>query len=113
MEKQRRREIVEAYKDKKVVQGLFRIDCAATGEIWLGMSRNLEAQQNSIWFQLKMGSHRNRLLQAAWTEHGEAAFGLSTYEVVDTDKLSPYLRESLLKERLAEALKKTPAISLA
>lgn len=104
MEKQRRREAVQAYKEKKVLQGIFAVRCAATGETWLGMSRNLDAQQNSIWFSLRMGSHRNKPLQAAWTGNGEAAFSLEVIEVVDTEKLSPYMRESRLKERLAHWL---------
>ena len=66
MEKQRRREAVQAYKEKKVLQGIFAVRCSATGETWLGMSRNLDAQQNSIWFSLRMGTHRNKPLQAAW-----------------------------------------------
>jgi hypothetical protein len=104
MEKQRRREAVQAYKEKKVLQGIFAVRCAATGETWLGMSRNLDAQQNSIWFSLRMGTHRNKPLQAAWKAHGEAVFSLETIEVVDTEKLSPYTREGLLKDRLAHFL---------
>lgn len=100
MEKQRRREIANAYKEKKVVQGVFAVRCAATGETWLGLSRNLDAQQNSIWFSLRMGSNSNKPMQAAWKEHGEAGFELSTIEVVDTEDLSPYLREAALRDRL-------------
>lgn len=109
MEKQRRREAVQAYKEKKVLQGIFAVRCAATGETWLGMSRNLDAQQNSIWFSLRMGTHRNKPLQAAWKANGEAAFSLETLEVVDTEKLSPYMRDGRLKERLAHWLAETPA----
>ena len=100
MEKQRRREIANAYKEKKVVQGVFAVRCAPTGETWLGLSRNLPAQQNSIWFSLRVGSHRNKAMQAAWKEHGEAAFELSTIELVDTDDLTPYMIDARLKERL-------------
>ena len=100
MEKQRRREIANAYKEKKVVQGVFAVRCAPTGQTWLGLSRNLEAQQNSIWFSLRMGSNSNKPMQAAWKQHGEEAFELSTVEVVDTEKLSPYLRQALLRDRL-------------
>lgn len=100
MDKQRRREIANAYKEKKVVQGVYAVRCAPTGETWLGLSRNLGAQQNSIWFSLRMGSNSNKPMQAAWKEHGEAGFELSTVEVVDTEELSPYLREAALKDRL-------------
>jgi hypothetical protein len=100
MDKQRRREIANAYKEKKVAQGVFAVRCAPTGETWLGLSRNLDAQQNSIWFSLRMGSNSNKPMQAAWKTHGEAAFELSIVEAVDTEGLSPYLSQTLLKDRL-------------
>jgi len=108
MEKQRRREIASAYKERKVVQGVFAVRCAPTGEVWLGLSRNLPAQQNSVWFGLRQGTHRNKGLQASWTAHGEVAFELVVVEEVDTEGLSPALREGRLKERLAARLADTP-----
>jgi hypothetical protein len=109
MDKQRRREIANAYKEKKVVQGVFAVRCAPTGETWLGLSRNLDAQQNSIWFSLRMGSNSNKPMQAAWNEHGETGFELTAVEVVDTEELSPYLRETLLKDRLKHWLSEMDA----
>ena len=109
MEKQRRREIANAYKEKKVVQGVFAVRCTPTGETWLGLSRNLPAQQNSIWFSLRMGSNSNKPMQAAWKAHGEAGFELTTVEVVATEDLSPYLGEALLKDRLKHWLSEMDA----
>ncbi len=104
MEKQRRRDIINDYKEKKVAKGVFAVRCAPSGQTWLGLSRNLDAQQNSIWFSLRIGSHRNKAMQAAWKEYGEAAFELSIIELVDADDLSPYMIESRLKERLSHWL---------
>lgn len=107
MDKQSRREAIAAYKEQKVRQGVFAVRCTATGQAWLGLSRNLDAQQNSIWFGLRQGSHRNKALQAAWNAHGEPAIELAVLEVVDTEKLSPYLRQGRLKERLSHWLVET------
>ena len=46
----------------------------------VGASQNLPGAENALRFQLKLGSHRNRDLQADWKAHGEAAF---TWEVLD------------------------------
>ena len=99
MDKQRKQEITEAYKERKSRAGVFRVDCA--GEIWLGMSRNLDAQQNSVWFSLRQGSGRNKAMQAAWSAHGEAGFAFGVVEVVSAEDLSPYLLDQALKARLA------------
>jgi hypothetical protein len=47
-----------------------------------------------------LGGYPNPALQAAWRQHGEAAF---TFEVLESlpDETLAYIRQTLLKERLA------------
>lgn len=99
MDKQRRRDIAQAYKERKVPMGIFRVSCEPTGETWVGMSRNLDGAANSVLFSLRMGSHRNPAMQAAWKAHGEAAFAYAVVETLAED-LSPIGQETWLKERL-------------
>jgi hypothetical protein len=99
MEKQNRREAIRQYKDQKPEPGIFAVRCAATGEAWVGMSRNLAQQQNGIWFSLRMGGHPNRAVQAAWNAHGAESFGFEVLEVVDDEGLSRLGLESRLKDR--------------
>ena len=79
-------------------RGIFVITCSATGEKWVGSSKNLGAQKNSIWFQLNHGNFRIASLQSAWKQHGELAFA---YEVVETlpEDFSELSLEDTLKER--------------
>ena len=79
--KARKRELAQHYSQRARLQGIYAVRCTASGEVWVSSSRNLDRQQNSIWFGLKTGGHPNRQAQAAWTAHGEAAF---TYEIVET-----------------------------
>jgi hypothetical protein len=100
MEKQRRREIVQAYKERKPQVGVFQVRCAVTGETWVGTSRALDTQQNGIWFGLRQGGYRSKTLQAAWKAHGEAAFELSVLERFEDDDAGAYVRDNWLKARL-------------
>lgn len=77
----RKRDLVRDYKERKQPRGVFAVTCTATGERWIAASQNLDKQQNSLWFTLKLGSHTNRALQTAWKTHGEEAF---SYEILDT-----------------------------
>lgn len=78
----KKRDLVREYKERKAPpRGVFAVRCAPTGETWVSASPNLDAQQNQTWFGLRLGSHPNRALQAAWTAQGEAAF---SYEVLET-----------------------------
>ena len=101
MDKQTRRQAVSDYKERKVSKGIFAVRCVATGEAWVGKSRNLEQQQNGIWFGLRQGGHPNPALRAAWAAHGEAAFSFEVLEAIDDEGLSAYGRDSLLKDRAA------------
>ena len=99
MDKQSRRQVVRDYKERKVSQGIFAVRCAASGEVWVGQSRNLEQQQNGIWFGLRQGGHPNPTLRAAWASHGEAAFAFEVLETITGEELSPYGRANRLKDR--------------
>jgi hypothetical protein len=95
--KERRRELVREYKEQKTRRGVYAIRCAATGEVWASSSPNLEKQQNSTWFQLRMGGHPNRALQAAWAAHGDAAFSFEIVAELSDEDRSPYALKADLK----------------
>ncbi len=101
VDKQRRRDIAQTWKEgRKSRAGIFRVSCAPAGKVWLGVSRNLDAQQNSVWFSLRHGGSPNREMQAAWKAHGEEVFVFDEVEVVDVEELSAYLINQRLQERL-------------
>jgi len=100
MLKEDRKAAVAAYKERKVVAGIYLLSCLATGERWAGQAPDLATIQNRVWFTLRHGSHRQRGLQAAWNAHGEAGFSFGEVERLD-DKALEAGRERVLKARLA------------
>lgn len=97
MSKERRRELVREYKEQKPRQGVYAIRCAASSEVWASASPNLEKQQNSTWFQLRMGGHPNRAMQAAWKAHGEDAFSFEIVAELPDEERSAYALKADLK----------------
>ena len=95
-----RKAAVAAYKERKVVTGIYLVRCGATGECWAGQAPDLSTIQNRIWFTLRHGSHRQRSLQAAWNTNGEGAFSFGEIERLDEKALEAG-RERVLKARLA------------
>ncbi|KIZ40005.1 MULTISPECIES: GIY-YIG nuclease family protein [Rhodopseudomonas] len=98
MTKDTRKAAIAAYKERKLCAGIFVLRCAASGQIWVGQTPNLDTIQNRIWFTLRQGSHPNHPLQAAWSQHGAAAFAFEPIEQL-AEEDSRYVREALLKER--------------
>ena len=93
----RKKDLVREYKERKTRPGIFAIRCLAEDAAWTATSRDLDSQQNGIWFQLRMGNHMNKALQQAWNRHGAEAFRFEILEVVEDD--SPEMIGLVLKDR--------------
>jgi hypothetical protein len=99
MDKQARRDAIRDYKEKRTLPGVYAVRCTATGEVWVSASRNIDAQQNSLWFGLRTGGHFNRAMQGAWNAHGEGAFAFEVLERIDDEDLTPMGLADLAKAR--------------
>ena len=105
-----RKALLREYRERKVEAGIYVVRCAPTGALWIGATPDLSTRQNGVWFTLRLGSHRERSLQAAWNAHGAEAFAFETVEAVDVEGLDGAMRNSKLKDRRAhwiEALNAT------
>ncbi len=98
MDKQDRKLAISRYKERKSISGVYAVICTATGEFWVGTSRNLEAQKNSLWFALKMKSSPFGNLQQAWITHGEKEFKFEDLDRL-ADDFSDLLRSDELMKR--------------
>ena len=90
-----------AFKERKPQPGVYAVRCEAAGGLWLGQFADMTAVQNRQWFTLRMGSHTNRAMQAAWASHGEASFRFETLEILAEDE-----RGSALASQLRNSLKR-------
>lgn len=80
MDKQRRKELMEQYKQIKTYMGVVKITNTANGKIFISAYPNLKNKWLTIRSQLDMGMFVNSQLQRDWNELGEEAF---TYEVLE------------------------------
>lgn len=105
-----RKDLVREYKERKTRPGVFAVRCVPDGASWIGTSRDLDSQQNGIWFQLRMGNHMNKILQQAWTGQGADAFRFEILEVVEDENAE--MIGLLLKEREAHWREQSGAAKL-
>ena len=109
MSNDRKRDLVREYKERKVRRGVYAVRCSASGEVWASASPNLDSQQNSTWFQLRMGGHPNKTLQAAWKQHGDTAFSYEIAAELSDEERTPYALKADLKALEAEVREKLGA----
>jgi hypothetical protein len=99
MDKQSRREAIRDYKERKTRAGVYAVRCVATGDVWIAGAANVEGQKARHWFGLRMGSHTNKAIQAAWAVHGEAAMAFEIVENIEAEELTPLGLADLIKAR--------------
>ncbi len=106
-----RKEIIRRFKELKPDVGIYALRCTATGHVWVGATRNLEATRNRCWFSLRNGLDLDRSLQDEWTAHGEPAF---QYEILDRleKDLHPLEVDDLLKKKVIDWAAKLSAQKL-
>ncbi len=98
MQKEQRKEAIRKFKERKPLRGVYAVRCTATGRVWVGASRNLDAIRNRSWFSLRNGSHLDKALQEEWNAQGEPVFLFEVLDKLDDDVL-PLEVADLLEEK--------------
>lgn len=80
MDKQRRKELMEQYKEIKIYMGVIKITNTVNDKIFITTYPNLKNRWFTLKMQLNMGRHANFKLQEDWTKLGESAF---IYEILE------------------------------
>jgi group I intron endonuclease len=78
----RKEELKQLYKEIKIHAGVYQIKNTKNQKIFIGSSMNLKTL-NGKRFQLKMGTHYNKMLQKEWNEFGEEAFVFEVLEILE------------------------------
>lgn len=101
MDMKRKKELLEAYKNRHPEMGVISFKCIATGESFLGISTDTKADFNSNQAKLAMNYHPNRRLQALWNEYGHEGFECSVLKRLEYENKDDNQNEKLeaLRER--------------
>lgn len=88
MDKSRRKELIEQYKDIKIYMGIAQIQNKVNGKIYIDSYPNLKNKWLTLQMQLNMGRFANAQLQKDWKEFGAEAFSYEVLEQKETDKVT-------------------------
>ena len=87
MDKQKRKELLEAYKEVKTYMGAIRITNTANGKIYIDAYPNLKNKWLTIQSQLDAGRFANAGLQRDWKTYGPDAFAYEVLEQKDAGEI--------------------------
>ncbi len=80
MDTKRKKELLEAYKNRHPEMGVISYRCKETGEVFLGISKDTKSGFNSNNMKLAANWHPNKRLQELWNKYGSEGFELSVIE---------------------------------
>jgi hypothetical protein len=99
MDMNKRKELLEEYKQIKTYMGVAQIKNQVNGKIFIDSYPNLKNKWLTLQMQLDMGRFANAELQKDWKELGADAFTYEVLEQKDIDKVTDirWERKQILK----------------
>ncbi|EJW16001.1 GIY-YIG nuclease family protein [Paenibacillus alvei] len=88
MDMNKRKELIEAFKQIKTYMGVVQIKNTVNGKIYIDSYPNLKNKWLTIQMQLDMGRFANAQLQKDWKEFGSDAFTYEILEQKEADKVT-------------------------
>lgn len=88
MEKNKRKELIEEYKQIKTYMGVTQIKNKENGKIFIDSHPNLKNKWFTLKMQLDAGRFANAELQSDWKELGEDAFEFEVLEQKESDEMT-------------------------
>ncbi len=76
-----RKTLINAYKQRKIIGGVFKVISTANGRYLLDSAADLQARQNAFNFSISTNNLFDYKMRKDWQEFGAAAF---TFEVLDS-----------------------------
>jgi hypothetical protein len=72
----------QRYLETMTRAGVYAIRNSVTGRALVAGSTNVQGALNRHRFELRQGTHRNRLLTQEWSLHGESSFNFEVLDMV-------------------------------
>jgi hypothetical protein len=88
MDHNKRRELLEEFKQIRTYMGVSQIKNKINGKIFIDSYSNMKNKWFTLQMQLNMGRFANAGLQKEWREFGADAFDYEVLEQKETDKVT-------------------------
>ncbi len=85
MNTERKKELIQAWKERRPEMGILSVRCKENGAVFLGVTQDTNARLNRLRFQLANGDETNRQLQALWKQYGAESFEISVLKTLKYD----------------------------
>lgn len=86
MDAGKKKEIINEYKRKDVVGGVYCVECAPAGKKWIKSTRDLASMKSRFDFSQAINSCPEPIMREAWTKYGGKSFTFTVLENLEKGK---------------------------
>ena len=80
MDKTKRKELLEQYKNKKAIGGIYCIKCSGNDRTWIKAARDMEGQKNRYDFFFSTNTCPEPAMYPEWSKYGTGSFSFEILE---------------------------------
>lgn len=80
MDKTKRKELINAYKSKPAVGGIYCVECLGNGQKWIKPSFDIESSRSRFLYSIKINACPEPSMQRAFLEFGATSFSFTCLE---------------------------------
>lgn len=82
MNPSKKKDLIDAYKRREIVGGIYAIRCTATDRRMIELTTDLQGAQNRFHFSIQTNTCLHPLMQADFKAHGAVSFSFEVLETV-------------------------------
>lgn len=83
MDKEKRKALTDAYKNRTVVGGVYGVRCSGNNKLWLRSTTDMKGARNRVMFSLRMNGAPEPLMRRECTEYGAESFSFVVFEELE------------------------------
>lgn len=83
MDPQKRKELINSYKEKLAVGGIYCIKCSGNNRMWIKSSKDIASQKNRFEFAVSTKSCPDPSMSKEWTMYGIQSFSFTVLEKIE------------------------------
>lgn len=77
MDKSKRKEMMDAYKKREQIGGIYCVTCSGNNRKWIISTVDLESRRNRFDFAVKMNGCPDPPMRNEWLKYGTASFSFT------------------------------------
>lgn len=80
MDSEKRKDLINSYKNRVVVGGIYCVECSGNKRKWIKSTRNMQGSRHRFEQAVKLGSRPEPSMMREWREYGIGSFSFVCLE---------------------------------